>query len=169
MKEIVYQPHRDTVAISIVLLAGGIMMFVLLPLALSQFGLHLFFMLFVGVGSFLCGLAIYRDSRSTLIVDEDKIRIIESRLRGCRYIDWEEIKYTYYVHNHMGGVTVLLSARELSLKQAKRLSTKRDYSILSVKLYDNGVIVFPDNCCEETSAIREIAESKTSVISYLNR
>ena len=172
MNEIVYKPNAKNTWVNIVLLVCSIVLLVFVALSILQnaprFGISMLLIMLGASYGIVCSIIYIRDVKITLIVDHYTIQVLEARTPGYKCINWEDTRYTYYSATYRGYTVLLLSSRELSIKEVKRLVNKRDFFTPSAVIIDD-VILLMDNNCAEMTAIKELAESKTSVISYLDK
>ena len=155
---IIYRPYKTQIWLLIFTLPIGILAFVGAGYCLHFSGSGAACLLGVGTVILWLSKVLCVSSKTTVIFEENGIRIIGDRRFDYRYIPWEKLVYGRYVKNYKGFQFLVLSYTAVELKEAKRFANRG--ANLSQILIDNVVVIYID-------ALQNAEQIKTLIDSHI--
>ena len=161
-KEILYRPNRQYIFFSCLSFFMGIVSFALLFIGKNGNIKSTLTISSMGLVSFLLSFYIYKAYKKYIVFDEDGVSVFEGKRKGVVVVPWEKITYAYYTRNFKGFHFLLLSSKNYSEKQARKITNR---AINREKLFFDGNIVFNvDYQKQVNEQIKLLVENKVGPI-----
>lgn len=153
---VVYRPFRSHswLATATACLVG--FAFVVAGWTFPDFKFVIFFFA-MGIVSIWLTKVLYDSSNITICFEDGGLRVFDGGHKECQYLLWEKLPYAYYVRNLKGHLYVVLSPKEIDLKQVRYYVNK---SSNSFRVMIDYVVVFHIDILQNASELKEMIDNR---------